>query len=70
MLNWCRWLQAKEVLLSSEDYGNDMTSANTLLNNHLDISRELDTITDKVKTLEEEAELLGDAHPNRAQEVI
>ena len=65
-----RLLQAKEVLLSSEKYGKDMTSVNTLLNTHLDVARELDTISGKVERLKEDAALLGESYPDRLQEVM
>ncbi|XP_063685310.1 spectrin alpha chain-like isoform X2 [Bolinopsis microptera] len=64
-----RWIQAKEVLLTSEEYGEDMTTVNTLLNTHLDIVRELETLSEKVDKLEQDAETLSQTHPERADEV-
>ena len=45
-----------EVLLTSEDYGTDMTSVNSLLNTHLDIERELESLSLKVRLSSEEGE--------------
>ena len=66
---YSRWIQAKEVLLTSEEYGEDMTTVNTLLNTHLDIVRELETLSEKVDKLEQDAETLSETHPERAKEV-
>ena len=66
---YSRWIQAKEVLLTSEEYGEDMTTVNTLLNTHLDIVRELETLSEKVDKLEQDAETLSETHPERAEEV-
>ena len=43
-----RWIAAKELVLSSAEYGGDMTSVNSLLTAHADTSRELDTLSEKV----------------------
>ena len=64
-----RWISAKAVMLTSEEYGEDMTSVNTLLNTHLDIVRELDTLSEKVDKLDQDAQTLGETHPERAEEV-
>lgn len=65
----CRWIQAKAVLLTSEEHGEDMTSVNTLLKTHLDILLELETLSEKVEKLEQDAEILSQTHPERAEEV-
>ena len=46
-----------------------MTTVNTLLNTHLDIVRELETLSEKVDKLEQDAETLSETHPERAEEV-
>ena len=46
-----------------------MTTVNTLLNTHLDIVRELETLSEKVDKLEQDAETLSQTHPERAEEV-
>ena len=57
------------MLLTSEEYGEDMTSVNTLLNTHLDIVREVETLSEKVDKLEQDAENLCQTHPERSEEV-
>ena len=46
-----------------------MTSVNTLLNTHLDIVREVETLSEKVDKLEQDAENLCQTHPERSEEV-
>ncbi|XP_052769142.1 spectrin beta chain, non-erythrocytic 2-like isoform X1 [Mya arenaria] len=63
------WIQEKEGVVSREDYGHDLESAQTLVSKHEVMERDLAAISEQVETITKEAERLIGQFPD-AQEHI
>lgn len=63
------WITEKDVVLSSDDYGRDLVSVQTLQRKHEGIERDLAALEDKVMTLGQEAERLCNLHEDHAEQI-
>ena len=71
------WIQEKDVLLSTEDFGRDLASVQALQRKHDGVERDLAALDDKVRALSSEADRLTETHPemdgdirNKQQEIV
>ncbi|KAM9686923.1 spectrin alpha chain, erythrocytic 1 isoform 1-T2 [Trichechus inunguis] len=64
-----QWIEEKEPLLTSEDYGKDLVSAEALFHSHKGLERNLAVMEDKVKELCAKADKLEVSHPSDAPEI-
>ncbi|MPC51704.1 Spectrin alpha chain [Portunus trituberculatus] len=62
------WIAEKDVVLSSDDYGRDLASVQTLQRKHEGLERDLAALEDKVSTLGEEATRLCGIHSDHAEQ--
>ena len=62
------WIAEKDVVLSSDDYGRDLASVQTLQRKHEGLERDLAALEDKVSTLGEEANRLCGIHSDHAEQ--
>ncbi|CAG2119620.1 unnamed protein product, partial [Medioppia subpectinata] len=62
------WITEKDVVLSSDDYGRDLVSVQTLQRKHEGIERDLAALSDKVDTLGQEAHRLCGIHEDLADQ--
>lgn len=63
------WINEKDKVLSSDDYGKDLASVNALLRKHEALERDLAAVEDKVTALGSESAQLQEAHPESADEI-
>uniref|UniRef100_A0A069DXZ1 Putative beta-spectrin n=1 Tax=Panstrongylus megistus TaxID=65343 RepID=A0A069DXZ1_9HEMI len=63
------WIAEKDVVLSSDDYGRDLASVQTLQRKHEGVERDLAALEDKVSTLGKEAERLCTIHSDHAAQI-
>lgn len=63
------WIAEKDAVLSSDDYGRDLASVQSLQRKHEGIERDLAALEDKVSTLSEEAERLCETHPDHSDQI-
>jgi len=56
------WISEKDVVLSSDEFGRDLASVQTLQRKHEGVERDLAALEDKVSTLGQEAERLCGIH--------
>lgn len=64
------WIAEKDVVLSSDDFGRDLASVQTLQRKHEGIERDLAALEDKVATLGAEADRLAGIHQaDHAQQI-
>ncbi|XP_061172689.1 spectrin beta chain, non-erythrocytic 5-like [Saccostrea echinata] len=63
------WIQEKEGLVSTEDYGHDLESVQSLISKHEGFERDLAAISEQVEAITKEAERLIGQYPD-AQEHI
>ncbi|XP_037798638.1 spectrin alpha chain-like isoform X2 [Penaeus monodon] len=63
------WVAEKDVVLSSDDYGRDLASVQTLQRKHEGLERDLAALEDKVSTLGEEATRLCGIHTDHAEQI-
>uniref|UniRef100_A0A1W7R9J9 Spectrin alpha chain n=1 Tax=Hadrurus spadix TaxID=141984 RepID=A0A1W7R9J9_9SCOR len=63
------WITEKDVVLSSDDYGRDLVSVQTLQRKHEGIERDLAALEDKVMTLGQEAERLCTLHEDHSDQI-
>ncbi|KAM5236514.1 spectrin alpha chain, erythrocytic 1 [Ctenodactylus gundi] len=59
-----QWMEEKEPLLSSEDYGKDLFTSEGLFHSHKGLERNLAVMDDKVKELCAKADKLMTSHPS------
>ncbi|XP_007530647.2 spectrin alpha chain, erythrocytic 1 [Erinaceus europaeus] len=64
-----QWIKEKEPLLTSEDYGKDLVSAEALFHSHKGLERNLAVMDDKVKELCAKADRLQHSHPLEAPQI-
>ncbi|XP_075227894.1 alpha spectrin isoform X2 [Lycorma delicatula] len=63
------WIAEKDVVLSSDDYGRDLASVQTLQRKHEGVERDLAALEDKVTTLGNEADRLCGIHADHAEQI-
>ena len=63
------WIAEKDQMLSTDDYGKDLPSVQTLQRKHEGIERDLAALEDKVKNLATEAVRLGDIHGSEGDQI-
>ncbi|XP_017774793.1 PREDICTED: spectrin alpha chain isoform X2 [Nicrophorus vespilloides] len=63
------WIAEKDVVLSSDDYGRDLASVQTLQRKHEGVERDLAALEDKVTTLGKEADRLCGIHADHAEQI-
>ncbi|KAL1423826.1 hypothetical protein MTO96_003740 [Rhipicephalus appendiculatus] len=63
------WITEKDVVLSSDDYGRDLVSVQTLQRKHEGIERDLAALEDKVMTLGQEADRLCSIHSDHGSQI-
>ncbi|RUS85999.1 hypothetical protein EGW08_006269 [Elysia chlorotica] len=63
------WIQEKDTVLSTDDYGRDLASVQALQRKHEGVERELAALEEKVTTLTAEADRLKEIHSNQAPEI-
>ncbi|XP_059148013.1 spectrin beta chain, non-erythrocytic 2-like isoform X3 [Physella acuta] len=63
------WIQEKDLIVSSEDFGHDLESSQALISRHEVLERDMAAISDQVESITKEAERLISTYPD-AQEHI
>ncbi|GFT44789.1 spectrin alpha chain [Nephila pilipes] len=63
------WITEKDLVLSSDDYGRDLVSVQTLQRKHEGIERDLAALEDKVMTLAQEADRLCNIHQDHSNQI-
>lgn len=63
------WITEKDVVLSSDDFGRDLASVQTLQRKHEGVERDLAALEDKVSILGQEAARLCGIHPDHADQI-
>jgi spectrin alpha len=63
------WMNEKDILLSSDDFGKDLASVQTLQRKHEGVERDLAALNDKVSTLTVEGKNLCILHPEHAEQI-
>jgi len=63
------WISEKDAVLSSDDFGKDLASVQTLQRKHEGIERDLAALEDRVRTIGEEAARLCEIHPEHAPQI-
>lgn len=63
------WISEKDVVLSSDDYGRDLASVQTLQRKHEGVERDLAALEDKVSTLGVEANRLCGIHGDHSDQI-
>lgn len=63
------WIQEKDAVLSSEDFGRDLASVQALQRKHEGVERDLAALEEKVTTLGAEADRLQEIHTPQAEQI-
>lgn len=63
------WIQEKDLVISSDDYGKDLVSVQALQRKHEGVERDLAALGDKVTSLGQEAERLCTAHSDQQDKI-
>lgn len=63
------WINEKDAVLSSDDYGKDLPSVQALQRKHEGIERDLDVLEDEVQVLKASADQLCSSQPDQEEEV-
>ncbi|UYV70522.1 SPTAN1 [Cordylochernes scorpioides] len=63
------WITEKDLMLSSDDYGRDLVSVQTLQRKHEGLERDLAALEDKVLALGQESERLCSTHEDHSQQI-
>ncbi|KAH9509152.1 hypothetical protein Btru_049222 [Bulinus truncatus] len=58
------WIQEKDLIVSSEDYGHDLESCQALISRHEGLERDMAAISDRVESITKEAERLISTFPD------
>ena len=64
------WINEKDVILSSDEYGRDLASIQALQRKHEGVERDLAALQDKVNTLGAEAERLCGIHQDHSEQIM
>jgi len=63
------WINEKDVILSSDEFGRDLASVQALQRKHEGVERDLAALQDKVSTLGQEADRLCQIHPDHNDQI-
>ena len=63
------WIQEKETVLLSEDYGHDLESIQTLVRKHQGFERDLAAVREQVEAVVKEAQRLASLFPDAREHV-
>ncbi|CAG0903884.1 unnamed protein product, partial [Darwinula stevensoni] len=63
------WIQEKETVLTSEDYGHDLESIQTLVRKHQGFERDLAAVKEQVEAVVKEAQRLASLFPDAREHV-
>lgn len=63
------WINEKDTILSSDEYGRDLASIQALIRKHEGVERDLAALHDKVNTLGAEADRLCGIHGDHAEQI-
>ena len=63
------WITEKDTLLSTDDFGKDLASVQTLQRKHEGLERDLAALEDKVLTLAQESTRLCSIHSEHADQI-
>ena len=63
------WISEKDTLISSDDFGKDLASVQTLQRKHEGIERDLAALEDKVRTLAQESDRLCNIYPEHTDQI-
>ncbi|XP_064649219.1 spectrin alpha chain-like isoform X2 [Lineus longissimus] len=63
------WINEKDVVLSTDDYGRDLASVQALQRKHEGMERDLVALEEKVDNLSSEADRLSEIHPDHAEQI-
>ena len=63
------WMNEKDTVLLSDDYGRDLASVQALQRKHEGLERDLAALEDRVTALGEEARRLQGKHPSSADQI-
>ncbi|XP_071821753.1 spectrin alpha chain, non-erythrocytic 1-like isoform X5 [Apostichopus japonicus] len=63
------WINEKDTLLSTDDYGRDLPTVQALQRKHDGLERDLNALEDKVTVLCEEADRLESSHPDSTLDI-
>lgn len=63
------WINEKDTLLSSEDFGHDLESVQTLQRKHGALESDLAALEEKVALLEQDSNKLSDSHPEHGGQI-
>ncbi|CAG5135132.1 unnamed protein product, partial [Candidula unifasciata] len=63
------WIQEKDVVLSTDDYGRDLASVQALQRKHEGVERDLAALEEKVSTLLAETDRLQQLHQDQASQI-
>ncbi|XP_072162112.1 spectrin alpha chain [Bemisia tabaci] len=63
------WITEKDVVLSSDDFGRDLATVQTLQRKHEGVERDLAALEDKVSTLGQEADRLCGIHADHSEQI-
>lgn len=63
------WISEKDTLISSDDFGKDLASVQTLQRKHEGIERDLAALEDKVRTLAQESDRLCNIYPEHMDQI-
>lgn len=64
------WISEKDSIISSDDFGKDLASVQTLQRKHEGIERDLAALEDKVRTLANESERLCNIYPDHTAQIL
>ncbi|KAK7095430.1 spectrin alpha chain-like isoform X3 [Littorina saxatilis] len=63
------WIQEKDAVLSTDDYGRDLASVQTLQRKHEGVERDLAALEEKVNALSQESVRLQGTHPEQGEQI-
>jgi spectrin alpha len=63
------WIAEKDAVLSTDDFGKDLASVQTLQRKHEGMERDLAALEDRVRTIGQEAARLCEIHPEHAAKI-
>ena len=64
------WIAEKDSVLSTDDYGKDLASVQTLQRKHVGIERDLAALEDRGRTINQEAMRLWEIHGEHSEQIL
>lgn len=64
------WINEKDAIISTDDYGRDIVSVQTLQRKHEGVERDLAALAEKVTNLSQEAGKLCEKHPDLSEQTL